>query len=388
MKKIIVFILSLCIIVSLSIPSFAAGVDYEYSPEWFTAIINNTSWRGLDVDGNVTRGTYSESDIDFLSLNGKIFGYNVIGDEPFPLVVNSFRGNDIRSVNMYFPFDVTVLPNQSIELSLVLLFTSTIQSPDDVYTAMSFNYNDVSYSFVGDSVIYDDIILGDLIYNSSGDIITGLEPNYSSNGKFITYTYTNNTAVSQHISSVNWLVRSPSITDTFNIFTFGFIANNTSAVVLPSYVENNLIQIGNELKKQTSYLDEIIAILDILVEGMDSVGAAVGSISSSSSSYQDKVITPTPEDVEKDEEVNQIIEQEKQEQEEILETLDEMNQYVPSDDTLDSMQEYSHTMIDVTETSPSFQSAIGDLFFNSIFLPILLAAFGFATASYVFFGKR
>lgn len=388
MKKIIVLLLSLSILISLAIPSYAAGVDYEYSSEWFTAILNNTSWRGLDVDGTITRGTYSNSDTDFLSLNGKIFGYNSIGDEPYPVVINSFRGNDIRSINSYFPLDITVLPNQSIELSIILLFTSAIENPDDVFTSLGFTYNDVSYSFSGSSVGYDNIVLGDLIYNSSGDIITGLEPNYSSNGKYITYTYTNNTSVSQHISSVNWLVRSPSNTETFNTITFGFIANNTTAVVLPSYVENNLIQIGNELKKQTSYLDEITAILDILVEGMDSVGAAVGSISSSSSSYQDKVINPTPEDIEKEEEVSERIESEKQEQEEILATLDKVEDYNITKNQLDDISTEITTVLSSTKENKNLFDVFNDIFFGPFATIFITFVFTFATVSYVFFGKR
>ena len=396
MHKILNITLIITVLCFSFITSYAAGTDYTYSPFWFQTVLNNSSWASNDSTNTTARGNYSNADVEYISINDRVLGYDSIGDKPIPCVVVQNKRYDTKLINNYIPVSYQLQPNETLTFQVLLCFYAGY-NPNNLYFDLNFkNSGGSNVSFNKVISLYNDIKIGDLIYNTSypNEVITGVNPNYNGSGAVINFSYTNNTSLTQNIDSLTFYCAT-STSNTFNQMAFGFFANTNDIVNLPGYVEDNLVRIGNELKSVNSSLSDIEFLLQDVLDALDSLEGTVGSAGSSSAGYYEKaegyfvsVTTPESSVVEKQEEITEKIEEEKQEQEEILETLDEVNNYVPSDETLDSMQEYSHVMVDITETSPSFKNAIDSLFFNPYFITILLSAFGFATASYVFFGKR
>lgn len=381
---------------SLFITSYAAGTDYTYSPFWFQTVLNNSSWASNDSTNTTARGTYSNADVEYISINNRVLGYDSIGDKPIPCVVVKNKRYDTKLINNYIPISYQLQPNETLTFQVLLCFY-TGYNPNNLYFDLNFkNSGGSNVSFNKVISLYNDIKIGDLIYNTSypNEVITGVNPNYNGSGAVINFSYTNNTSLTQNIDSLTFYCAT-STSNTFNEMAFGFFANTNDIVNLPGYVEDNLVRIGNELKSVNSSLSDIEFLLQDVLDALDSLEGTVGSAGSSSAGYYEKaegyfesVTTPESSDVEKQEEITEKIEAEKAEQEEILNTLDEVNNYVPDEFTLDTMTQTSKNLVLQTEDSIEFKSVLSSIFFNDIFLMLIVSVFSFATAGYVLFGKR
>lgn len=429
MKKIIIlFFVVLALLTTSSITAFALGNDFTFSPAWYDGVLNNSlfSYTKVEYNGNtgnesiVSEGSDLEiSDLhnayilnSYVRLNGNLVGSNASPNKYVYFEYgDSYKGQvapseGFKVVEFDSPVSVTVEPNQTFNFQVLFLIKHhpsnsnysgyeyeinirdiirLIDKNDHIYTLSNSNETNKK-----ESLYYKDVELGHLQYSSSSSIHGTWVTDNTYEGHLINCSWTNNTDSSITLKSIHsrfnrlistsWLIPG---------FLYGFISQNSdNSVVLPSYVEENLIDIKNELLSQSSDFKTLLRELDDLQIQIDELIAAQSSSSSLINNYYQTITVPTEQQVIKQAELSQAVADAKHQLEEMKEVMTSVK--VPTAQDVFTATNSTQTQVSIDEAlnNTDINNILKSLFDNSIIVTMLLSVISIATVGYILFGKR
>lgn len=417
MRKYILFtILLVSLLLSFSIGVAALGEDYLFSEMYWRTVFQNTTTRFSRYSTtDYIRPSLTDTRL-FALLNGGVYGAEGDG-EPTPLIVSPVDGYDITGGSIFLPVDLDVLPNQTLGLTFFVVYEQSYPLPmtqEPFFSLTSNDNSDVSFdvsisSYNGDSNL---IYLG--TWNSS---VGGFQESYGGYGYVINCSWTNNTTSTEHINSLIFYQRYYDQIGLYNrnpSFYFGVSVSNNAAVVLPSYVETNLINIGNLLKLNNDKFDVLLSDVDSLldlidwiyndlqlstsytidtygkvVELLEAVNTVAESLSYNgmhTSNIHRYLSEPDELQEATIQEIKDLLIEAKSELSEMKETIDSV--VVPQLKDINDVNQDINVKIDEALASPELNTVLGSIFEQGTVITMLLMVISTCTIGYVLFGKK
>lgn len=402
MKKIIsVIFLMLALLLSFSLNAFAIGNDWTFNSNYFSvAMANSTNYFGYTSDnGSVSKVSTSEYRVRF---NGVEITY--------PLVGGIYKGT---ASNGSFNESYYVVDYMSFNIPMVFTVpageTVTFQFYIQGYVRGAYNpYVDIESVSAGLKLNSNNntIILSDIQYNKVScdseigkqvvDLTgqqTGFEVIEAGEGFLFTIKYNNNSSYDRKFKSFHFNVTldnntfySANESDNQHFLYYGFFAEKESNTILPSYVEENLISIGNEIKTTNEKLQTLISQIEELQKQLEEIKNEMGGNSSTTNNYYNQIVNPSPEQTAKQQELQQMLDTAKEELAEMQKTMGTVT--VPTASDISSATSYdTQVSIDNALNNEDVNGILSLFFDNSLILTMLLSVISIATVGYVLHGK-
>lgn len=402
LKRIIIFMLVGVLSLTL-IPAYALGNDWTFTPLWYDAVLSNAY---VVISNGVDRSRegrllnlFSPSTVQSYSLviNDVVQNYP-FEDNNYIGAAISFNGyrysiyDDIERLgcNIYditFPFNVRLEENQTLNFRFFQIFEDESFFPSSTIRLTTAGGQRIYLS--GEQVQitkYDSGALGRWQLNEYGSP-TSFETEYAGNLILynVSYTYVPEVDLDRpqgiDIASLSIYTKTEG-----EVGNFGFIADNPEYIALPSYVEENLVEINNttahiseDVKKQISQLNEIYSKLF-------EINANMNKNNSAATQYYQTIITPSQEQIVKQEELAQKVEEAKEQLAEIQSIIEK--EPTVSYDDIESVTSQADISIDEALNNEDTKKFLELLFNNSLISTMLVAVIALATVGYVLFGKK
>lgn len=397
MKKILCLILVFALLLSLSLNTFAMGNDYTFTSLWWQIVFSNASYLVTKTDNTTASGSFSEVGTDYLVGNGELLTEEVNGNGLEFVNVNSSNPKT-SIINYYIPVDVSILPGQTYTGTFAVVFNDIPGSDVTIRCrifaeGLSSDYNlaSVTTQYFNDlNIVARPVVNSDLIAGGSGYLIN--------------VEFTNTTDGTLSVDNLYFRVAS---SEAFNHVYFGVLAPYGETVILPPYVEENLVSMGNTLKEQlaslvslenmlgvvSSKLDtsnslntETVALLEDLLTAFESLSDNLGVSQNISQNIYNYISEPDEENEQKVAELQQALKEAKDELAEMQETLTSVTAPTLSD--IDDVNKQINISINEALDNTDVSSILEKLFGNSLIITMLLSVVSIATVGYVLFGKR
>lgn len=406
-KTIIIIFMVLALLMTSTVPALALGNDFTLTPAWYKAVLNNTH-----INANLRNGeSLSFKPIDdsytyvsqyFLNLDGTLVG-GIYEPRPFTYIEYGFendrsspRQTGIDWISFNSPMSVNVLKNQTFDFQIVMLCGDQLSSSYyNLSGTVRLNFSDGSYYSLSspelNKLYYENAQAVSLSLNTSG-VVTSIDAHYSGEAVVFNCSWLNNTSSDKTITSVTTSYSNAYTSSKLPItgFCFGFLSEaENNNVSLPSYVEENLINIGNTLSEQSDKLTDVLTELDEIQIQLNTLIESAGSSSSTTNNYYNTITEPTESDEERQEEILKQI----AEAEEAIKVLEEneadlQKRFDDLSSDLGTVDAEIKNFQDAFLTDDSTKSFFEHLFNMGILSIILPVVLGLATVSYVLFGKR
>lgn len=395
MKKIF-FIIFICItlFLSFSFNSFALGNDWSFNSNYYTTALLNSNSNFYTLNGSVYNDTSRTISNAYLKIGGTL--------APNEFIYRSFSQTETSQGFYDFGFGVpmnfTVEPNQTVNFQFVIAGKSAYsalnidnyafrlrRSNDNVFMNLS------SSNYVSFNSRLTSIVFGHMVSNGS---VEYFQEDFTQQGFLVdlTYTNTNDTSISFNMLALNLSVNEvggflADRTEDEYIY-YGFFSTKDTNTILPSYVEENLISIGNELKLANDRLLQLISEVQNLSKELEDIKASLGASSTVTNNYYEQVLKGDPEVIERQEAIAEELIQAKREADQIIEELAQVENYKISVEQIGSISTNITGSLDDYMASGATKSLFSIFFENSLIMGFLLSAFSLATVSYIMFGKR
>lgn len=401
LKRIMIFMLVGVLSLTL-IPAYALGNDWTFTPLWYEAVIKNSyaivsNGEGLSREGSLVN-LFPKNELNTYTL---ILGDSVLDnslieyeyDSPaivYPFNTDFSLNGDWEDCNYYditFPLNVRVEEGQTLNIHFFEMFNNTSQfSPTSIrLTTASGERIYLTGSQIQKSK-YDDAGLGTWTLNQSGQPID-FEKKYSGNLSLynISYTYIPSVDLDRpqgiDIKSISVYIN----TNGWGGY-FGFIPDNPEYIALPSYVEENLVEINNTTAQISDDVKEQISQLNEIYSKLFEINANMNKNNSVATQYYQTIITPSQEQIVKQEELAQKVEEAKEQLAEIQSIIEK--EPAVSYDDIESVTSQADISIDEALNNEDTKKFLELLFNNSLISTMLVAVIALATVGYVLFGKK
>ena len=404
-KKIILFCMVLSLLMTSTISSFAMGNDYTLTPVWYDAVLDSTEVTASRSGSQIITGNIESQYIDnnYLQVNGDL----VLGGLQNPDVFsNYFYGTSsgtfspptdegVNNLTFFSPFNVELLPGQTINFTPAIFIKDNSASAQyNMSAACRITFSDGSYHQLNTNEIgrkyYSNADIVTIDLNTSG-VPVGVDVVEHGELVILYCNFTNNTDSSLLISSFNVSLSSLYTYNGWNVlgFRYGFISTPSDTIVnLPSYVEDNLINISNKLASQDEHLKSILREFDEVQLQLQALIDSESSGNSIITNYYQSILEPTTEQLIKQEELTAAVEAAKEELEELKEIIE--TAVMPDSDELSSLTSSSSSqeIIASSLNNEVFNDAFSLFFSYDFIVNMLFCSLTFATLGFILFGKR
>ena len=410
MSKKLKILFSFCITLLItSCTVFALGNDYTFSKEWYDAVLSKTqtlynvtqdagaSTEQYTITGGVTSNYFVSTSA------GVVGGLTYPYDTSYVFLKAKTRytlRNDAgyTYLSLTSPVNVTVKPGETVYFQSMLFVENAGKYPSNEFKVpafVHFNLADGTVLSLGSEnvlVSYEKTDLGSVILNSDGTAVTGFDTDESGWGTFVYVNWTNNSSDDVIISSYRSIfapISSVSLRYIPNYY-YGFFATKSLNVALPDYVYDNLNGILNELKNQSTQLNDALYQLALLNLKIQELIDEQGNSSSVTNNYYETVTVPSSSDEERQAYIEELITKAEEKVEELNASIDKVdstfNEITTS--TITNVDTSIKQSIDEYLTDSSFTALMEGIFSLDLVMTLLLGAFALATVGYILFGKR
>lgn len=395
MKKVIPILFFILLVTSVT--SFAAGEDFLYTTTWYQSVYTNGSYRITSASGSSTYDITTNSSA-YLMLGGQLQGSL---QDPNPYIYYKVDNTSSTQINTYLPIGIQLEPSQEITLQFVVIYDNGYYPIYPAYT-VSFIQNNPSATFYTTTSVttYSPGEVVNITLSSTGNPIGTTTIESGRHSDLIEVSYTNNTSDTINLDRLNFVigVRSGSIS---NDVIIGNMTSGNSAVTLPSYVEDRLITIGNDIKAQLQKLDDILTQLDLIQQELADLNINFTDNSTTqnnfyenaedffheSQEYQEYIQTASPEVVEKVEQIQQEYISATEEYDEVISSLEGVKEEVP-EFFIEDIQNTLNQSIAAFEGADLYSSIFQSVGRSSIFTFLILSVLIFGHIGFVLFGER
>ncbi len=403
LKKVIIFMLVGVLSLTL-IPAYALGNDWTFNTIWYRSVVNNA----YAVTTNEWATSASEGKLVNLFPDYNIFtgvaildGYNVGNPLPqyssglsavaFPAYSNkaeymtNTEGNSELGYKYYtydisFPFGVVVPSHSSMNFQFFQMFSNQFIPNSTV----RLNFSDGKHLFLsGDNKkvsTYYNSELGNFTVDGNGTVV---DYDTYSKGTMTVFdcSYNNDTPFDRTVESVSIYTATKG-----NFGYVGFFAENSNPVVLPDYVELLLSEIATELLNVYSSSQSNYNQLLTLTRTLNRIESLLGEDSAAVNQYYQTIVQPSQEQIIKQEELAQKVEEAKEQLAEIQSIIEK--EPTVSYDDVESVTSQADLSIDEALKNEDTKKFFELLFNNSLISTMLISVIALATVGYILFGKK
>lgn len=377
MKKFLFIIFIVALSLSLSLNSLALGNEYTFSDAWNSVVFSNVNvYNGTDT---VPAGFISAGILSATNSNGSIsFGY----DDGLSFKGAEYSGSRASTFTVSIPCNISVSNEQTLTWNLWFLTSSDLFSAD--FSAYAIN-DSTSVSLPVTAVKYDETLLTNLVYNSSGGI-SGTSDVYTGNSAYCL-------TIKHQPSSGSTVIKSLALSFTLSTSVGGVTSfvvgalGSTTPVSLPSDVVETLKDISNDTGLTSSRLLTLINEIRSLQTKIDTIVFSLGSNSSTINNYYNQILNPSEEQEVTLSELEDLLNEAKQELAEAKEVINSVQ--APTSEDLSAVNSLGTTQALYVIESEQTQEIFSFIFSKLEFLTgLILTILAIATLGYVLFGKK
>lgn len=397
LKKSCLLLFAFILSFSFSICSFALGNDFTFNVNYWNSVLENSSSTFYDSTGLACTNSYGvNTETKYTKVSDTLVDYPIVLTE-----WSSYSGNgNFTDFAFGIPVYFNIKPGETLNFQFLLAGVPKLNTT--IIDSYSFRLRRTNGAFMNLSSVANvlfnkqitNVEIGylDVVSSPNGDY-NNFVSEVTTKGWLLNLTYTNET---DSDVAINQIALNLSTTNTYGlkgsrsngeVIYYGFYASKDNDVPLPSYVESNLIDIGNQLKSANENLVLIQSQINSLLSELEALKESIGDNNSVVNNYYEQVLQGDPEVIERQEQIKEEIISAKQETEEILETLGQVNNFELSTEHIDSVSSSISTNLDNYVSNGDPGSVLSIFFDNSLIMMLLLTVFSLATVRYVLFGK-
>lgn len=414
MSKKIKILFSFCLALLItSCTVFALGNDFTFTESWYQAVVRNSSTQRrytTNAGASSTIQDVTTNSVNVAHLKSDTYiTYPYVPSYVYTQSPQAYSVYDVGYTNILInsPLNITVAPGQSINLKAVFFvptvnYNSSVGDPK--YENVTFNVPSASRLYLSDGsnillgsdnvtkTVQNDYV-GSILLDSTASNVTGFDNDWYGTANILFITWTNDSDSDIIVKSITNTFVPASMSGTYKYipgYFYGFVSSNNQVVELPSYVEDELAQIRNELENQSDDIKSMLQELDLMNIKLQQLVDNSNSSNSVTNNYYETVTVPSASDEERQAYIEELITKAEEKVEELNTTIDKV------DSTFNEITTSTITNVDTTIkqsmdeylTDSSFQALMEGIFSLDLVMTLLIGAFALATVGYILFGKR